>query len=155
MTQNMISISFSADDLATIHAAVGTLEEKLAGLIELSVDERRGLNKMGDKTEAACRQTLIVLAQNPQILPPSFDFAEAERDLAAFDQLRPLAVRIKQLAERVADTEMALGSDILSSALEGYAIAKAAGKGAALDVMRESMSARYGHRRKASKPAVV
>jgi hypothetical protein len=58
MTQNLISLTFSAEDLAAIHAAVRTLEEKLASLIELSVDERRRLNKMGDKTEAACRQTL-------------------------------------------------------------------------------------------------
>jgi hypothetical protein len=129
-TWNLISTSFSTDDLAAINAAVATLEEKLAGLIELSVDERRGLNKMGDKTEAARRQTLVVLTQNRRILPPSFDFAEAERALATFDQLRPLAVRIKQRADRVADIEMALGSDILSSALEGYAMAKAAGKGA-------------------------
>jgi hypothetical protein len=154
MTQNLISMSFSADDLATIDAAVAALEEKLVRLIELSVDERRQLNKMGDKSEAACRQTLIVLAQNPQILPPSFDLAEAQRDLATLDQLRPFAVRIRQLADRIDDTEMALGSDILSSALEGYALAKAAGKGAALDAMRESMAQRYGHRRKTSKTPV-
>jgi hypothetical protein len=154
MTQNLISMVFSTDDLAAIDAAVATLEEKLARLVELSIDERRELNKMGDKSEAACRQTLVVLAQNPQILPPNFDLAEAQRDLVALDQLRPLAVRIRQLANKIDDSEMALGSDILSSALEGYALAKAVGKGAALDAMRESMAQRYGHRRKASKAPV-
>jgi hypothetical protein len=139
MTQNLISLTFSAEDLAAIHAAVRALEEKLAALIELSVDERRRLNKMGDKTEAACRQTLIVLAQNRQLLPPGFDLPEAERDLATLDQLRPVFARIRQLAARGDDTEMALGSDILSASLEGYALAKAIGKGAALDALRESM----------------
>jgi hypothetical protein len=94
---------------------------------------------MGDKTEAACRQTLIVLAQNRQLLPPGFDLPEAERDLATLDQLRPVFARIRQLAARGDDTEMALGSDILSASLEGYALAKAIGKGAALDALRESM----------------
>jgi hypothetical protein len=31
---------------------------------------------MGDKSEAFCRQTLNVLAQNPQILPPNYDLAK-------------------------------------------------------------------------------
>ena len=104
MTQNLISLTFSAEDLAAIHAAVRTLEEKLASLIELSVDERRRLNKMGDKTESACRQTLIVLAQNRQLLPPGFDLPEAERDLATLDQLRPVFARLRQLAARGDDT---------------------------------------------------
>ncbi len=150
MTQNLISLSFTPEDVTTIDAAVSTLEEKLTRLIELSVDERRGLNKMGDKSEAACRQTLLVLAQNPQILPPSFELAEAQRDLVALDQLRQFSVRIHQLAARLDDTEMALGSDILSAALEGYTFAKAAGKGVALDALRESMASRYSHRRKPS-----
>ena len=150
MTQNLISLSFTAEDVTAIDAAVSTLEEKLTRLIELSVDERRGLNKMGDKSEAACRQTLLVLAQNPQILPPSFGLAEAERDLIALDQLRRFSVRIRQLAAKLDDTEMALGSDILSAALDGYTFAKAAGKGVALDALRESMASRYSHRRKAT-----
>lgn len=87
---------------------------------------------MGDKSEAACRQTLLVLAQNPHILPQSFDRREAERDLIALDQTRRFSVRIRQLAAKLDDTEMALGSDILSAALDGYTFAKASGKGVAL-----------------------
>ncbi len=33
--------------------------------------------KMGDRSEAFCRETLMVLAQNTHLLPPSFDLAEA------------------------------------------------------------------------------
>ena len=148
MSQNLISLNFTAEDIVAIDAAITTLEAKFAPLIELSVDERHGLNKMGDKSEAACRQTLIVLAHNRQILPPGFDLAEAEGDLAALDKLRPFFARLRQLAAKADDTEMALGSDVLSAALEGYALAKAAGKGAALDALREAMSSRYSRRRK-------
>jgi len=48
---------------------------------------------------------------------------------------------------------MALGSDILSASLEGYALAKAIGKGAALDALRESMGSRYSRRRRSSEAA--
>ncbi|MEF8697958.1 MAG: hypothetical protein V5B32_10005 [Candidatus Accumulibacter sp. UW26] len=154
MTQNLVSLAFSAEDIATIRAAIATLEEKWKQLIHLSVDERHSLNKMGDKSEAACRQTLIILANNPNILPPDFNLAEAQQDLAALDQLRPLFASIHQLSATARDTEMALGSDFLSAMLEGYALSKAAGSGNALDALREAMSNRFGRTRRNSASTV-
>lgn len=43
MSQNLVSLTFSADDIAAIDAAIATLEKKLAPLIELSIDDRRRL----------------------------------------------------------------------------------------------------------------
>ena len=151
MSQNLISLDLTADQLQAVDAAPATLEETFAPFIELSAAEKRDMVHMGDKSEAFCRQTLIVLAQNQQMLPPSFDLAEAENDLTSLDQLRPLIARLRQLMAKADDTETALGSDILSAALEGYAIAKAFGKGAGLDALKEAMAARFsGRRRKAT-----
>ena len=52
---------------------------KLAPLTGLSPDVRRGLVKMGDKSEAFCRETLMVLAQNTHLLPPSFNLAHLDK----------------------------------------------------------------------------
>ena len=82
MTQNIISLSFTDADLTTIDEALPLLEQKLAALVGLSPDERRGLVKMGDRSEAFCRETLMVLAQNTHLLPPSFDLADAQNDRA-------------------------------------------------------------------------
>lgn len=147
MSQNLVSLALSNDDLAALDAALATVEEKLAGLIELSVEQRRNLSKMGDKSEAFCRQALILLAENRQIIPPGLDLSEAEHDLRSLDQLRPRFTRLRRLAANADDTEMALGSDILDFALDGYAVAKVIGKGAALETMKEAMSARYTRRR--------
>ena len=153
MSQHLISISVSAEQLAAINATLDTLEAQLAGLIELSVDDRRKLVKMGDKSEAFCRQTLIVLAQNRQMLPPSLDLAQAENDMRMLDMLRPVFERLRRLFGRADDSEMALGSDIMTTALEGYALAKVFGKGSGLDTLREAMSARASHKGKTrSKP---
>ena len=148
MTQNLISLTLSPDDLATIAAHLAALEEKLAGLIELSVEDRRSLVKMGDKSETFCRQTLIVLDQNRQIMPPGIDLDEAQGDLLALDALRPAFERLRRLTTRADDTEMALGSDIFTTALEGYGVARVLGKGAGLDALRETMAERLGRRRK-------
>jgi len=148
MSQNLISLNVTPDDLAAIAAAIATLQEKLGGLIELSVDQRRRLTKMGDKSEAFCRQTLIVLAQNKQLIPPELDLAEAERDLQNLDLLRPHLTSLRQLVAKADDTEMALGSDILNAALEGYALARVFGKGAGLDAVKEAMAGRYSRKPK-------
>ena len=151
MSQNLISLNFSAEDIAAIDSALSTLEEKFSNLIELSVEQRRTLAKMGEKTEGVCRQTLLVLAQNSQMIPPGFDLREAENDLANLDLLRRRFSRLRQLAAKADDTEMALGSDILCAALEGYAIAKAFGKGAGLDALKETMAARFTGRHATAK----
>ncbi|MDR6842407.1 hypothetical protein [Pseudoxanthomonas sacheonensis] len=46
---------------------------------------------------------------------------------------------------------MALGSDLMTNALEGYAFLKIAGKGEGLDSLRKMLSARFD--RAATKPA--
>ena len=152
MSQNLIIFTVPPADLEAIVSAVDILEKKLTGLIELSVDQRRSLAKMGDRSEAFCRQTLIVLAQNQQIIPAGLDLAQAEEDLRTLDQLRPLFARLRQLVAKADDTEMALGSDILSAALEGYALARVFGKGAGLDALREAMSTRLSRKHKSIKP---
>ena len=58
---------------------------------------------------------------------------------------------LRQLAAKADDTEMALGSDILCAALEGYAIAKAFGKGSGLDALKETMAARFTGRHATAK----
>ena len=124
------------------------LEQNLAALVGLSPDERRGLVKMGDRSEAFCRETLMVLAQNTHLLPPSFDLADAQNDLAHLDKLRPRTARLRRLLEKADDGETALGSDVMSAALEGYALLKVSGKGAGLDALRHGMSARFTRKAK-------
>jgi len=151
MSQNLISLTISDADYTEIDTALSTLEAKLAGLIDLSSDERRSLSKMGDKSEAFCRQTLTVLTQNPQLVPASLDLAEAGRDLAALDALRSRTTRLRQLLGRAEDTETALGSDVMSASLEGYALLKVLGKGSGLEALRKGMSARFARSTAADK----
>lgn len=153
MTQNLMSLALSAEDLDAVDAALSALEARLTGLVALQPDDRRGLTKMGDKSEAFCRQTLTVLAQNPQVIPPSFDLVEARADLAAVDVLRPRLARLRRLTERAEDSEMALGSDVMIASLEGYALLKVSGRNQGLEGLRQSLSARFGKTARRSEPA--
>ena len=143
MTQNIIDITFPAESVTAIEAALTELETQLSGLIALTPDQRRQLTKMGDKSEAFCRQAVSVLSENPGVLAKNFDLDGFRRDLIALDVLSPWLVRLSRLYERANDTDMALGSDLMTSALEGYAFLKIAGKGTGLDNMRKMLSARF------------
>ena len=153
MYQNLIDLELPADALTDIDAALAVLESRLSQLRGLDADTRRGLAKMGDKSEAFCRQAVVAFTQNAEVLPRNFDLPGYQRDLAALDALRPRLQRVARLHELMEHSEMALGSDLMSASLEGYAVLKVAGRGNGLDAMRQMLSARFGRVRKAE-PAV-
>lgn len=155
MSQNIISLDLSDAQVNAALDALTALEGALADLVSLDADERRRLTKMGQKSEVFCRQALSVLAQNPQIVPPSLDLAAAQADLRALDRLRPVLDRLQRLAERGADTEIALGSDIMDVALEGYGLLKVSGRNQGLDSLRRELSSRWAKARRAPEPALA
>ncbi|UNK57894.1 hypothetical protein MNQ95_01935 [Pseudoxanthomonas daejeonensis] len=150
MTQNLITLELSAEALAAIDAALSTLETHLVPLLGLDPESRRGLTKMGDKSEAFCREAVVAFAQNAEVLPRNFDVTAYVDDLAALDALRPRRIRLSRLHERLLDTEMALGSDLMANSLEGYAVLKVAGKGTGLDSLRQMLSTRFARGRRAA-----
>jgi len=147
MSQNLLSLQFTPAQLADVDNALAALENALTGLVSLTADQRRSLVRMGPKSEAFCRQTTTVLAQNPQVIPPSLSLAEAQSDLAALDALRPRLTRLQRLTERAQDTDEALGSDLMSFALEGYALLKVSGRNQGLEGLRGELSSRFAKSR--------
>ena len=143
MSQNLISLTLSDEQLAAVDQALSSLEAALTGLIALDPDTRKGLSRMGPKSEQFCRQTLSVLTDNPQVVPASIGLAEALVDLQTLDRLRPRLNRLRKLAERADDSEVALGSDVMSLALEGYALLKVAGRNQGLEALRRELSGRF------------
>jgi hypothetical protein len=143
MSQNLVSLTLSDTQLSTIDQGLSDIEGQLMDLIAMNSAQRRGLMRMGDKSETFCRQTLNVLAQNPQIVPPSLKLAEAQADLMALDRLRPRLQRLLRLAERASDTEIALGSDVMTTALQGYALLRVSGKNQGLEGLRKELGARF------------
>ena len=140
MSQNLISLTIDSSRFTAIEAAVTALEKELVDFVELSVEQRRELLKLGPRTEVFCRATIEVMERNPGALPADFNLDAVREDRVAIDQVRPLLSRLRMLVSRVQDTEMALGSDLYKAALDGYRFAKATGKGAMLDELRMQAS---------------
>ena len=155
MTQDLITLGITDADWTAIDAALTTLETKLGDkLLDLTVEQRSRLTKMGDKSEAFCRQALITGRQNAGKLPTdtAADLTAEEADLAALDKLRPRLARLTALTEKADDSEVATGSDIMVFSLTLYGILKAIGAGAGLDALKAQMGARFARGPKAPAP---
>jgi hypothetical protein len=153
MTQNLVTLNLTDAQLTAVNTALTELETQLAGLISLSTPTKRSVRKMGPKSEAFCRQTLRVLGENPQIVPPNVPLADALADLTALDALRPIMVRLSRLSDRASDTETALGSDVMAMALRGYSLLKLTGRSEGLESLRQQLASRFAKTSRQTPPA--
>ncbi|UXI65980.1 hypothetical protein [Tahibacter amnicola] len=80
---------------------------------------------------------------HPQLIPPAFNFSETQADLKAWDDLRPRLARLQRLMDRADDTMIAIGSDLMTASLEGYALLKVVGKDQGLKSLRRDLSSRF------------
>ena len=153
MTQNLVTLNLTDAQLTAVDAAITELETQLGGLIALPAAKKRSLRKMGQKSEAFCRQALNVLEQNPQMVPANVPLADAIAGLNALEQLRPRMIRLSRLSERASDTDIALGADVMSVALQGYSLLKLSGRAEGLEPLRQELGVRFSKTsRRASQP---
>jgi hypothetical protein len=96
-----------------------------------------------------------VFGENLAILPANFDLEAYRRELATMDALRPRLARLSKLSQRGDDTQMAMGSELMTNAVEGYAVLKVTGKGHGLDELRRMLATRFTRGpRSSSAPAI-
>jgi len=85
-------------------------------------------------------------ARTPTFSLATFTSPALRRDLQMLDAPRPHIIRMRKLQQLLNDSEMALGSDVMSGALEGYSFLKVAGKGKGLDELRKMLAVRFSKR---------
>ena len=140
------AVRFTADDLAAIDAALAVLEQRFAKMVALEPEARQRLFKMGNKTEKFCREALTVLDKNRQLASPAMDLNGALTALRTIDELRPRTKQILRLAERMRDTELALGAEVATTARQGYNAMGEHGDRHGLTGMRQTLAVRFKKR---------
>jgi len=145
MSQNIAAVHFDDTQWAALDEAFDALERAWTPIL-VGLDgpaARRKLAKMGDGSEAFCRKALDAMRENRELLPRTADVDEMARDLEDHDRLNTRMARLRRLLERVRDTDIALGSDVMVAALLGYQILRMAGKGQGLDGTSKDMGKRF------------
>ena len=146
MLQNLIELAIPDADWTDIDAAILALETKLAAkLVDLTEAQRGSLNKMGEKGEPFCRESLVIGRQKSEELTTRAvaGLTKAEGDLSNFDKLRPRLVRLQSIVEKADDSQMALGSDVMVYSTFQYGLLSAIGAGAGLDELYDQLSVRF------------
>lgn len=147
-----ITLNLSAEDLAAIEGAVQVLQEKLLpGLITLSVQDRKEILKLGDKTLAFVRKALQHARENPAFQPPFGDLAEMERELALLDLIGGLQRPLSRVVDGLDDTGSGVGGNLYAYGLAVYQTVKLAAKNrlpgaqAAADDLGQRFQSRSSH----------
>jgi len=124
-------------------------------LLNLTIQERKELFKLGDKGLGFDEKCRTYMASNASLVPSYVTVAEVEKDrvlrTAMLDILRELA----SLLEAVDDTVLTLGSEILMADLSFYQnVRQAARRGTptGIDVIYNDLQERFPGTRKPATP---
>ncbi len=146
MSQNLVSITVTPEQAATVMQALAQIEAVLKDCITLEPAQRKRMTFAGPKTVDFMRTTIRAASNNPDVIPPNLDIAAAQADVAALDALLPILERVGQLRQRLDDTIAALGSDSYATARTAYAQLKLSGLAAGLEELVKGLGGTFASR---------
>ncbi len=126
MPYQNIDASLSAADLQDIRDAFAAIKQKLQFRVSLTVEERKATFKAGPNSVSFVQNALTVAQNYPQILPPSFNVAEFERDVELFAAMTELNTDSESLNSQIDDTRLAVGGEAMKEATQVYKYAQTA-----------------------------
>lgn len=148
-----VSYNVAQADVDAVKAAIATINSKLPFLITLDGAEIKALYKLGPKSADFVQDASGAVTSFPDILPPSFDKTEYEKDTALFKALSEIKMQLDSLSEKLNHTHLAVGSEAMAASLEVYAyVQTAADRTPGLKSVAEKLKDRFkgqGNRKKA------
>jgi hypothetical protein len=153
MAYSNISATMPQADIDAVKAALSTINQKMPFLINLNVEERKGLMKLGPKSVDFVNDALLAAKNYPTILPSSFNVPEFQKDNDLFKVLSEIKLLADSVCERINDTLTAVGSEAMGEALDVYAYVQRAsdannpGLKSVADKLRERFKGQTGRRK--------
>jgi hypothetical protein len=145
MPYQNISAELTNEDREYILTRLNEITARLPFLVNLTLDERRGLSKMGDKSVAFVTKAMDYASTNLEFVPPYLNVPELTKDANLANQLLTINNVIQILAEKIDDTLMAVGAEAYSASRTFYNSVKNAAKEAVpgADAIASDLSARF------------
>lgn len=138
-----VNITLSAEQKATIIAAVAEVDEALTWLISVSPRSRKRMLKLGPKSEAFVQEARNVVRDYGDLLPTGLSMADLDRDMEVREILLPIQQKLEVLLQRVKDTQMVAGSDLMKAATLVYRSLQSHGYTAGLGPVTASLGRRF------------
>jgi hypothetical protein len=118
---NLISVSFTADELSQIDEALQAVENVLyKKTINLTPDERKQYGRIAEQNKLFVNKAKVYMEQFPQHVPGFLDKAEFDKDYSAREQIEMRLQRLSSLTEQLSDTKTLLDHDNYHNAITFY-----------------------------------
>jgi len=124
MSYKNISAVLKAEDITEIKSAIQTIKDKMPFSVNLTIQERRRLRKMGPGRLGYVQDVHQAVSSNSEILPNSFSLDEYSKDVKLFQDLNEIRSLLIPLYENIDNTYKALGSEMLKQTDECYGYLK-------------------------------
>jgi len=149
MSNEKISFELTEEAYGQIAQSIKALDSLLPFAINLTVEERRKLHKMGDKSIAFVEKVAQYASERPDLVPSYLDIKEFKRDLKLARQLKDLLIILEPTVEKISDTYLAAGYDAFLAARKLYGFVKTASDSGApgSDTIATELKKRYLRRR--------
>lgn len=122
---NISAVLSDADKTAAL-TKINEIKALLPFLINLTADERQGLQAMGDGNEPFITKAVGYAEANPLLVPPYLNVPEFRKDVNLVVQVTPVEQALAQLVEGVRDTKLAVGHEAYGEARTFYKSAQTA-----------------------------
>jgi hypothetical protein len=121
MSTNRISVSIPADVITQATAALNQAKALLQPYLQtLTVEERRDLPKMSDKSLSFVSKVNDYSGSNPEFSPFYLNAGELHLDFETSSALKPVFDLCEQICSNIDDTRLLSGSEAYTSALMYY-----------------------------------
>lgn len=145
LTYNRLNSTLTPQQITAVKAAIQTIYTNMPFLLGLTVEERIALPKINVANKAFAEDAINAITNNAEMLPGYLKVAGMQTDLQLFTQLDELSGLVRQLLEKIEDTQILAGSETYVAALTGYKLFGAAASAGlpGSDAIYESLKARF------------
>jgi hypothetical protein len=138
-----VNITLTAEQAAEVTAAMSAVDDALTWLISVSPTARKRMLKLGPKSEAFVQEAVNVARDYAELLPSGLSAADLERDIAIRQVLLPVQQKLEVLLQKVKDTSMVAGSDLMQASSLVYRSLQSHGHTAGLGTVTASLGRRF------------
>ena len=145
LTNNRLNTTLTSQQVDEVKTAIQIIYSNMPFLLGLTVGERIALPKINVANKAFAEDAINAITNNAEMLPGYLKVANMQTDLQLFTQLDELSGLVRQLLEKIEDTQILAGSEAYVSALVGYKLFGAAASAgiAGSDAVYDSLKARF------------
>lgn len=144
MATNNISATFSQEDVQSVLTDITNIEGKMPFLVNATLKDKRAKQIMGPTSYGYVQYGITTAKNNAEILARSFSVEEYQKDSDTNNGLLQIYNRLLPLTQKIKDTLLLLGQDLMDQTNEVYgAVKREVKNNGNLKAVADEMGKRY------------